>query len=125
MPPRKPEADRFALGEEIAKAAEPSPTPAKEKAKTIVRRSAKRSEPDAEPLPHLPAVAIRPGVRPPNVAYERAGRIYVKVPKALCRALDRAVLAEKENRDPVPMDKGIAIEESVRMWLKAKGYKSE
>lgn len=116
----KPKADRFAQGEEIAKAAEPSPTPAK--SKTIVPKAAKRSEP-VEVIHNLPPVAS--SVRKPNVSYERAGRIYVKAPKSLCRALDRAVLSEKEKRDPVPMDKGIAVEEAVRLWLKHKGYKTE
>lgn len=117
---KRPQPDRFTLGEEIAaEAPEPTPSPAPRER----RPRAVKPEPKPSPTPPLPEK--RPGVRPPNTPYERAGRIYVKCPKSLCRALDRAVLAEKEARDPVPMDKGIAIEEAVRMWLKAKGYPTE
>ena len=121
---RKPEPDRFTLGEEIAaETPAPSPTPATRERRPRAVKPEPKPKAEAAPTPPLPAK--RPGVRPPNTPYERSGRIYVKCPKSLCRALDRAVLAEKEKRDPTPMDKGIAIEEAVRLWLKAKGYPTE
>lgn len=119
---KKPQPDRFAMAEEIAAEPEtpaPSPTPRKTKPRT--KRPAATLPPITSELPAI--TGKRPGVRPPNTPYERTGRIYVKCPKSLCRALDRAVLAEREKRDPTPMDKGIAVEEAVRMWLAAKGYK--
>lgn len=125
---RKPQPDRFSLGEEIAAESPdpvPSPTPKKPAAPRKPKATAPKKAPDTPPP--LPEVrqAVRPGVRPPNTAYERLGRIYVKCPKALCRALDRAVLSERERREPTPMDKGIAIEEAVRLWLQAHGYPTE
>ena len=129
MPPRKLTTNTFARideAQEIGKAKPPkpgpSPTPDKPKAEKKPRKTAPKSPPKQEDTPP-PPVVVKSNVRKPNTPYKRDGHIYAITPKELKRALDRAVLAEKEKRDPVPMDLSIAVEEAVRMWLKKHGYK--
>lgn len=130
MPPRKSTTNTFARideAQEIGKAKPraipgPSPTPDKPKAKKKTRKAPTEPIPEPRPEPKPEPVIVRSNVRKPNTPYKRDGHIYAICPKELKRRLDRAVLAEKEKRDPTPMDLSIAVEEAVRMWLKKHGH---
>lgn len=100
MPIRKPSADRFKR----------------------IAQAQRVGENTNLATPQPTTVIIGQNRRLPNVDYEREGKLFAKVPKALHRRLKAAALRESTRAAPEFVDMSQIVEAAVREWLDKNGH---